>query len=117
MPPPPAPATTKVRPVSEISMLVMAHRYHAPVLVVVNGSVELARLLASEGFDVTTDFGPAIQAVVHVPDLGGATLGDLAGLDDATWDQRGEAILRDALHACQDEIGRASCGEEWRGRG
>jgi len=71
------------------------------VLVVVNGSVELARLLASEGFDVTADFGPAIDALVHVPDLAAAEPRSVADLDDTTWDRRGEALLRDALHACQ----------------
>jgi 3-oxoacyl-[acyl-carrier protein] reductase len=82
-------------------MLVMAHRYHAPVLVVVNGNVELAQLLASEGFDVTAAFGPSIDALVHVPDLGAAEPRSVADLDETTWDARGEAVLRDALHACQ----------------
>jgi NAD(P)-dependent dehydrogenase (short-subunit alcohol dehydrogenase family) len=79
----------------------MAHRYHAPMLVVVNGSVELAQQLTADGFDVTTDFGPSIDALVHVPDLAAAAPGGLADLDDAAWDRRGEAVLRDALHACQ----------------
>jgi 3-oxoacyl-[acyl-carrier protein] reductase len=79
----------------------MAHRYHAPVLVVVHGSVELAQELAAEGFDVTTDFGPSIDALVYVPDLAAAAPGPVAELDDATWDGRGEGVLRDALHACQ----------------
>jgi 3-oxoacyl-[acyl-carrier protein] reductase len=71
------------------------------VLVVVNGSVALAQQLTTEGLDVTTDFGPSIDALVHVPDLAAAEFGCVADLDDATWDRRGEAVLRDALHACQ----------------
>jgi 3-oxoacyl-[acyl-carrier protein] reductase len=79
----------------------MAHRYHAPMLVVVNGSPALARQLTDEGFDVTTTFGPSIDALVHVPDRAAAAPGGLVDLDEATWDARGEAVLRDALHACQ----------------
>jgi 3-oxoacyl-[acyl-carrier protein] reductase len=82
-------------------MLVIAHRYHAPVLVVVNGSVELAQHLIFEGFDVTTVVGPSIDALVHIPDLAAAATGTLVDLDDAAWDRRGEAVLRDAMHACQ----------------
>jgi 3-oxoacyl-[acyl-carrier protein] reductase len=82
-------------------MLVMVHRYHAPMLVVVNGSVELAQHLTAEGFEVTTDFGQPIDALVHVPDLAAAATREFAELDDAAWDVRGEAVLRDALHACQ----------------
>jgi NAD(P)-dependent dehydrogenase (short-subunit alcohol dehydrogenase family) len=82
-------------------MLVMSHRYHAAMLVVVNGSVELAQQLSFEGFDVTTDFGSSIDALVHVPDLAAAARRSVANLDDAAWDRRGEALLRDALHACQ----------------
>ena len=71
------------------------------MLVVVNGSAELAQELSDEGFDVTADFGPSIDALVYVPDLAAAVPGGLADLDDATWDARGEAVLRDALLACQ----------------
>ena len=71
------------------------------MLVVVNGSVELAQHLTAEGFEVTTDFGQPIDALVHVPDLAAAATREFAELDDAAWDVRGEAVLRDALHACQ----------------
>jgi 3-oxoacyl-[acyl-carrier protein] reductase len=82
-------------------MLFMAHRYHASVLVVVNGSAEIARLVAARGFDVTIEFPPSFDALVHVPDLSAATPAPLAELDDREWDRRGEAVLRDALHACR----------------
>jgi 3-oxoacyl-[acyl-carrier protein] reductase len=79
----------------------MLHRYHAPVLVVVDGSAEIAQLLSTGGFDVTTEFVPSLDGLVHVPDLSAAAAGRLVDLDDNDWDRRGEAVLRDALHACQ----------------
>ena len=84
----------------------MAHRYHAPVLVVLNDHEVIASGLEAAGFDIARAadaavFPGAFDALVHVPDLAAAVRAPVVDLDDAAWDARGEALLRAALHACR----------------
>jgi NAD(P)-dependent dehydrogenase (short-subunit alcohol dehydrogenase family) len=81
-------------------------RYHAPVVVVVNGSTEVAAGLTAAGFDVAPAYPRVFDALVHVPDLAVAAVRTtVAQTDEAEWDARGEALLRDALHACRTAFG------------
>jgi 3-oxoacyl-[acyl-carrier protein] reductase len=67
----------------------------------VDGSME-SRVEARAAFDEATPTGLSVDAVVHAliePEaLGAATLGDT---DEASWDARGEAVLRRALWCAQ----------------
>ena len=71
------------------------------MLVVVNGREELAQALRAAGCDVPQEPPPAFDALVFEPDLAAAVRTPIAETDEATWDARGEAVLRAALHACQ----------------
>ena len=71
------------------------------MLVVVSGSEAVAHGVRRAGFDVVPPFPPTFDALVHVPDVTVAVPAPIAEIDDGEWDRRGEAVLRDALHACQ----------------
>jgi len=72
------------------------------VLVVVNGSEAIGDALGEAGFDVAPAYPATFEALVHVPDVTRAAVRTpLSETSEEDWDARGEAVLRDALHACQ----------------
>ncbi len=71
------------------------------MVTVVRGSDPLAAELRGFGLDVTTEFGDAFGALVHVPELSTLVRTPVVELDEVDWELRGEALLRAALHDCR----------------
>jgi 3-oxoacyl-[acyl-carrier protein] reductase len=89
----------------------VTRRYDAPVLagrvVVVAGGDEgagreIADGLADLGAIIVDDPRRAADAFVYVPSSAALVREALEDLDEATWNSRGEALLRDALRVVQD---------------
>ncbi|MDQ1519486.1 MAG: hypothetical protein QOI55_559, partial [Actinomycetota bacterium] len=65
---------------------------------------EIAAGLTDLGANVATRFPGAVEvldALVYVPPIDAAVHEPLAEMDEPTWDARGEALLRAALHCVQ----------------